>query len=280
MAKSRSLVWLLSCLLAMPVQGDSDKVLGVSPWTSGQLLQAWMQPVLKHLERETGYNYQFKSAPSLNDYLVRVVEDEFDLIMIPMHMGLFLKEQFRFKPLMFVRSDVNVMLVTHMDSMYKNLADLNGADIHMADPISIAGFFTEGFLEKNNIVFNKRYFGHHWKLTDGLIKREIAVAPIVNNHIKQKNGKTSDQLNILHLFPEKLDGIMLLPPQAPTSEMKKLQAVLSVFRPSDHSMITKIEPVSKIELQEWHKMMSKYFPKMKSRIKSLHPDFSKKVGWK
>lgn len=274
----------LGCLyllvLVMSAQGDDRKVLGVSPWTSGQLLQAWMQPVLDHVEKETGYNYQFKSAPTLNDYLVRVVDDKFDLIMIPMHMGLFLREEFGFTPIVFVRSEVNVMLVTHKDSMYKQLSDLSGAEISVADPISIAGFFTEELLEKNNIRFNKRYYGHHWKLTDGLIKGDINVAPIVNNHVKQKSGKTSEQLKILHLFPQHLDGIMLLPSLTPLAEIKKLQAVLSAFQPSGHSMIKNVEPVTKKELEKWHQMMSKYFPKMKKRIKSLHPEFSKRVGWK
>lgn len=266
-------------LVASPSFGDSNKVLGVSPWTSGQLLQAWMQPVLDHVEQETGYNYQFKSGPNLHGYVVRVVQEEFDLVMIPMHMGLFLVEHFDFKPLVFVRADVNVMLVSHKEAKYEQLSDLNGAEIGIADPISITGFFTEELLKQHYINFNIRYYGHHWKLTDGIIKKDIVVAPIVGNHVKQKSGKTSEQLKIIHLFPENLDGIMLLPPDTPLPEVKKLQAVLAAFEPSDHSMIKRIDAVTKKELDQWRDMMKKYFPEMKRRIKSLHPEFSKKIGW-
>ena len=275
----RFLACAISLLMAVLAYGDSHKVLGVSPWTSGQLLKAWMQPVLEHLEKETGYNYSLKSGASLNEYVVKVAEEDFDLIMIPMHMGLFLTEYFAFTPIVFVRSDINIVLVTHKDGPYQKISDLEGAEIGIADPISIAGFFTEDLLAQRGIKFQKRYFGHHWKLTDGLIKKKITVAPIVNNHFKQRDGKTSEQLKILHSFPLNLDGIILLPPRARLSEVKKIQAVLSAFKPSEHSMINVMEPISEKELIQWKAKMQKYIPKIKSRIQSLHPEFSKKVGW-
>lgn len=269
---------LVLIALASP-SGADDKILGVSPWTSGQLLQAWMAPVLSHVEQGTGDDYHFKSASSLNEYLMKAAQGEFDLVMIPMHMGLFLIEYFDFKPLVFVRSDVNVMLVTHVGTDYHQLSDLNGATISMSDPIAITGFLTEDLLDDANLVYEKRYFGHHWKLTDGLVKRDIAVAPIVSNHYEQRSNTASKKLRVLHRFSKHLDGIMVLPSSAKPAEVKRMQAVLSAFKPAPTSMIKGIDGVTREELKIWRGWMSQYFPRMKNRMTELHPDFAKKAKW-
>jgi len=276
--KSPCVIGLLLVALSSS-SGADDKTLGVSPWTSGQLLQAWMAPVLSQVEQGTGDDYHFESASSLNEYLVKAAQGEFDLVMIPMHMGLFLIEYFDFKPLVFVRSDVNVMLVTHAGTDYHQLSDLNGATISMSDPIAITGFLTEDLLDGANLVYEKRYSGHHWKLTDGLVKRAISVAPIVSNHYEQRSNTASKKLRVLHRFPQHLDGIMVLPSSAKPADVKRMQAVLSAFKPAPTSMIKGMDSVTREELKIWRAWMSQYFPRMKQRLLELHPDFAKKARW-
>jgi len=272
-------VFILGLLLAVNTLADERLRIGVSPWTSGQLLKAWMDPVVNHIEHHGGARYHFASGNSLHEYLIRVAREELDLITIPMHMGLFLVEELGFIPLVFIRADVDVMLVTHSESPYKTLADLNGVQITVADPISITGLITESLLKDKGFEYSVNYLGHHWKLTDALIKRQIQVAPIVGNHVGVNSGKLSKKLRVLHRFPHRLDGLMMVNPKADAKTVKQLREILSSFSPASHSMIKKMDKVTEPELAQWQSWLAPFFPIIKQRMKALDADFAKEMGW-
>lgn len=252
---------------------------GVSPWTSGQLLHAWMSPVIKHLESGTKNDYQLASGSSLHDYLVRAAKNEFDVIMIPMHMGLFLIEHFEFKPLVFVRGEASIHLVANSEEPIYTVQDLKGVTLATADPIAITGMMTESFLREQKIPSRWKYLGDQWSIVDSLIKGESKAGPIVGKVDTMSNSKLKNKLRLLYTFPVKLDGIMLVNASASDTTVRKFSEVLTRFHSSPDSMIKSIDPISADELDDWKALMSPYFPLMRKRLKALHPEFSKKVGW-
>ena len=270
------IVVIISCSM---VSVSGPKKFGVSPWTSGQLLHAWMNPVLLHLEQSTNKDYQLTSAKSLNDYLVKAANNEFDVIMIPMHMGLFLMDRFRFKPVVFVRGTASIYIVANSNFPIYTLHDLKGMTLSTADPIAITGMMTEKLLNENKIPFQWQYAGNQWNIMDQLLKGEVQAGPIVGKdnfltHIKFKN-----KLRLLYTFPIKLDGIMVVHGDVSDRRVEDLAELLVKFIPDEQSMIKSIDLITQVELNEWNQIMSPYFNLMQKRLKGLHPDFSDKVGW-
>ena len=252
---------------------------GVSPWTSGQLLHAWMTPVLKHLEASTNDDYLLASGSSLHDYLVRAAEKEFDVIMIPMHMGLFLIDRFRFKPVVFVRGGATIHLVANVNEPIYSIHDLKGETVSTADPIAITGMMTEDFLKNNKIPVKWRYAGNQWRIVDSLVKGEAKAGSIVGKIDTMSSSKLKDKLRLLHTFPVKLDGLILVSNDVEDERVERLSEMLVNFNPPDGSLIKSIDLITQIELNEWNEIMSPYFSLMQRRVKALHPEYSERVGW-
>jgi ABC-type phosphate/phosphonate transport system substrate-binding protein len=252
---------------------------GVSPWTSGQLLHAWTQPLIKHLEARTGNDYLLASGENLHDYLLKAAKGEFDVIMIPMHMGLFLVDKLKFKPLAIVEAQVAIHLVVNNDSNIFSVWDLNGTTLSTSDPIAISGMMTHRFLQEQNIQITWEFLGNQWRIIDALLKGEASAGPIVGRMDTLTESKLKAALRLLHTFPVKLDGLMIVGPDVSDGEVRKLSDALVSFKSLDTNIIKGIGPFTDADFKKWNDIVSPYFPIMQERLKKLRPTEIEELGW-
>ncbi|BBP42852.1 phosphate/phosphite/phosphonate ABC transporter substrate-binding protein [Thiosulfativibrio zosterae] len=112
---------------------------GIVPQQSAStLVKSWL-PILKALEKETGFKLMFKTAPNIPEYEQRILRKEYDIsYMNPYHYTIF-SEKAGYKAFaMQGNKKIKGVLVARKDKLPMNLADLNNQEVAFPAPAAFA----------------------------------------------------------------------------------------------------------------------------------------------
>lgn len=238
-------------------EGKSAIKLGVSPWTTPQLLHAWLEPMRIRLEKETGQAFIISSAANHQQYLQKNIAGEFTVAQVPMHMSLYLIKYHNLIPVLFGRAGVKTYIITMKHGDVNSLADLNAYPYLLPDPLAIVSFMTKEALQDNP----PKYFQHsnnHWSVLQYLMEGRFKAGSVLSPMYDGLAEPVRKQFKVLYESPYEFDGMYLMPATSSLESRKRIIKTLSGFKPSTKSVVQKIEPVTNNELQYWFKLMGKY----------------------
>ena len=249
--------WVL-LLFTSQVLAQEPVKFGVSPWTAPHLLQAWAKPVEEALEAQTGTAYQMASSASLQQYLLDAVEGRFEILQSPMHLGLYLIRHHDFKPVLFARAQLKMLVVTRQALSINYLAQLKGSSMAVTGRVSMSRL-----LAKEAIV-NQLFDVHlipernHWKAMEALQQERVQSAVVVNYLYARLSPPLKKRLKVLYEFPITLDGLLLMPPSSNFKFRSRVAAGLKNFKPLKSSLLMGFEKITQPELNKWFVIMDTY----------------------
>ena len=231
---------------------------GISPWTSPHLLQAWAKPVEEALEKQTGVSYQISSAANLQKYLLAAVEGQYEILQTPMHLGLYLVRYHNFKPLVFARAKLKLMVLTRQELSIEGLAQLKGTSMAVSGPLAMATFVAQEAIVNKLFNVNLVPERNHWKAMEALQKKRMQSAVVGNYLYARLSPPLKSRLKVLYEFPIELDGLLLVSPGSSPKHLDSITSGLLGFEPHKSSLLTRFEKVTEKELNGWFDIMNTY----------------------
>jgi hypothetical protein len=268
-------------VLANEASDQVDSVtLGVSPWTSPQLLHAWIEPMRARLEQQTGQLFTIKSSNDLESYLIDNIEGKFTASQMPLHMSLYLIRYHQFKPVLIARAGVRTYILTLANSGINSLQALQ--ELHhepylLPDPISIVGFMTKEALPGKPLS-SYQHSKNHWLVLNHLLNKNIKAGSVLSPMYDGLTESIKKQFKVIYESPLEFDGMYLMPPESSPKERIKVFNTLNGFKPDTKSIVKKIEPISDKELAYWFKVMGKYGDQIHEYMKAKYPNDSRFNG--
>ena len=74
----------------------------MTPWTQPELLKVWFKPIKNRVETHYGGVTLLKSASNLKQFIKKPIIGEYDVVQVPVQIGMYLMDIYNFKPVMIV----------------------------------------------------------------------------------------------------------------------------------------------------------------------------------
>ncbi len=243
---------------------------GISPWTAPHLLQAWAKPVEEALEAQTGTAYQIASSATLHQYLLDAIEGRFEIVESPMHLGLYLIRYHDFKPVLFARAKLKLLVVTRQALSINHLDQLKGTSMAVTGPVAISTLIAKEAIANKLFEVNLAPEKNHWKAMEALQKRRTQSAVVANYLYGRLSPPLKKSLKVLYEFPIVLDGLLLMSPNSHSKLRSSIASGLKKFKPLKSSLLTGFEEITQQELNEWFKVMNAYVESVHHHMTQEH----------
>jgi phosphonate transport system substrate-binding protein len=116
---------------------DKPLVLGVFPYiTPGKLMQLHA-PLRSYIEQTMGRPVEIVTAPNFDDFVERTRRGDYDIVLTAPHLGRLAQVRDHYIPLVHTAHHVIAVFLARKDSGIRNLGDLRGKTIMIAESTSI-----------------------------------------------------------------------------------------------------------------------------------------------
>lgn len=264
-------IFMLGLLaLASIPSGAADRPairIGLFPFHSPQHLVVYYDSLRRHFENSLRVTVQFETAPSVEDYTARAIRGDYDVALIPAHLGRMLQLDYRWQPLARYMPDNIVYLVTNKRSHVKSPSDLNGKVIATQDRNLLMSMAATRWLRERGVTDDEV----DWLETGGLASSVYAViigqadASVATLSSLSLTPQTElDQLEILWEIGNIPQLFLVTHPRINGKQRARLQAACRTYR---RQGIVVLSPVSEKEL----KNLDSYAAEVRMRLpKQVH----------
>lgn len=168
-----TIMLVLLALASIPSEAADRPAIriGLFPFHSPQHLVAYYDSLRRHLEKNLRVTVQLETAPSVENYTARAIRGDYDVALIPAHLGRLLQLDYRWQPLARYVPDNIVYLVTNKRSQVKSPSDLNGKIIATQDRNLLMSMAAMRWLRERGVTDDEV----DWLETGGLASSVYAV---------------------------------------------------------------------------------------------------------
>lgn len=204
---------------------------------AGELARSWM-PILKYLQEETGYEFEFATARDIPSFEGLLAQGKYDFTyMSPYHYVAYHKQS---GYLAFAKArdkHIQGILVTRKDSPYKSLTDLAGQQLAFPSPNAFAAsLLTRSELNQQGIVFKPVYVSSHDAVYRNVIEKNFVAGGGVVRTFEATAPEVRDQLRILFTTSGYTPHAFAAGPNVPANVVKKVLAALIKMEQSAKGM--------------------------------------------
>ncbi len=194
--------------LSLPVQpahgsnASQEKkfTFGVVPqFTPRQIAEKWI-PVLKELEKRTGYEFELQGSTTIPDFEKKFMAGRFDFAYMNPYHSLVALEEAGYQPLIRDGSKrLFGVLVVHKDSPVKSLSDLEGETIGFPAPNALgASLMTRAVLKDQDVNFDTKYLQTHSSVYLNVATGRVAAGGGVMRTFNSQPAEIRDRLKIIY----------------------------------------------------------------------------------
>lgn len=183
-----------------------DVHIGIIPWSSAEYSHVWSSEIKKHLSKHC-INSTYGSASDFEAFIEKTINREFDLFIVPPHIGSYLILDHGLHILSIERWDVRILILSLRESDIVSLKDLAGKTIALPDRLSLVSVVTKPLLTSYGATI--RYRSHHNAVFRNLMKREIQAAVVLSPIYDSMETVTQDRVRIVQSISIPLDGVLL-----------------------------------------------------------------------
>lgn len=172
---------------------------GVVPQQSATKLAKVWGPVLMHLSKETGVEFQFATATDIPTFEKRLMDGQYDFAyMNPYHFTFF--NEHRGYQALAHRSDKKIqgLLVTRTDSPITELSQLEGKEVAFPSPAAFAAsLIPRGEIAKMGINITPRYVSSHDSVYLGVARQFFLAGGGIGRTFNNTKEDVKDELKVL-----------------------------------------------------------------------------------
>ncbi|MDO6687001.1 MULTISPECIES: phosphate/phosphite/phosphonate ABC transporter substrate-binding protein [unclassified Agarivorans] len=226
------LVAILLVILAIISSSAEAKsyTFGIVPQQSATRLALQWSPVLDAVSDTSGYQVEFKTAPSIPEFEKRLANGEYDFAyMNPFHYQVFSASP-GYKAFAKTKDKkLNGIIVVRTDSDI-NITDvqqLNGKTLAFPAPRAFAAsVVTRGYLEQQGVAFVPKYVGSHDSVYRAVAAGLYPAGGGIPRTFANGDADVTDQLTVLWESPDYTPHAIAAHPEVPAEVVKKIQQAL------------------------------------------------------
>ena len=261
------LIILLSSFVILDVYAEekTEYTIGVVPQFEIRHIRKIWNPIIKEVERKTGYRLRLVGSPTIPDFEREFNAGNFDFAyMNPYHM-LLANESQGYTPL--VRDTgrkLQGILVVNKSSNIKTIQDLEGGKIGFPAPNALGAslLMRSNLTNEHRINFTPVYVKTHSSVYLNVVVRQIDAGGGVQKTLNQQKTNIKGALRVLHRTPKVSPHPLAAHPRIPKKVRDELTNTLLKIGESEigKSLLSKI-PIKKIgpanisdylELKQYH----------------------------
>ena len=234
-------------LFSVSVQAENKQVytVGIVPQFEITHIRKIWSPILKEVEKITGYKFELIGSPTIPDFESEFNAGEFDFAyMNPYHM-LLAKESQGYIPL--IRDSgrrLHGILVVRNDSGINSVKDLHGKKIGFPAPNALGAslLMRANLVNKFNLKFKPVYVKTHSSVYLNVAVKQTAAGGGVQKTFNQQKVNIKSNLKVLYRTPDVAPHPLAAHPRVPADVRKKVKAALMLLGKSSigRSLLAKI----------------------------------------
>lgn len=202
---------------------------GVVPQQSATKLAKVWGPVLKHLETQTGVQFQFATATDIPTFEKRLMEGQYDFAYMNPYHFTFFNEHKGYQALAH-RADKKIqgLLVTRKESSITELSQLEGKEVAFPSPTAFAASLVpRGELAKMGINITPRYVSSHDSVYLGVSREFFLAGGGIGRTFNNSRDEVKSQLRVLWKTEEYTPHAFANHPEVDAELAKRVSEVLA-----------------------------------------------------
>jgi phosphonate transport system substrate-binding protein len=229
-------LWLLLGLLASRPLWAIDTpplVLGVFPNTTAKQIVETYRPLADALEKSLQRRVEIYTAPNFKTFVERTRQGEYDLLLTAPHLAWLARQDAGYQPLLKYTQPVRGLLVVKSASPYRDVAELRGHSIAIADPLAVIVLALQAELAEAGLKPGIDYpiinAGTHINAALQVINGRADAAMVGQNALMQFPPDLHQQLLVLLETPPLSSLTYLTHPRLHEAEVKTIRKTLLNF---------------------------------------------------
>lgn len=230
------ILWLLLGLLVVRPAGAANTpplTLGVFPNTTAKQIVETYRPLADALEKSLQRRVEIYSAPNFKTFVERTRQGEYDLLLTAPHLAWLARQDAGYQPLLKYTQPVRGLLVVKSTSPYRDVAELRGHSIAIADPLAVIVLAVQAELAEAGLKSGTDYqiinAGTHINAALQVIKGRADAAMVGQNALMQFPPDLHQQLHVLLETPPLSSLTYLTHPRLRDAEVKTIRNTLLRF---------------------------------------------------
>lgn len=183
---------------SLPLNATETYKFGIVPQQNGSRLSKLWTPILEYLETKTGYKFQFATARNIPTYEKRLLDGKYDFAyMNPYH---YVQYQNLAGYNAFAKAKekrLKGILVVHKDSSYKNIEDLQNAEMAFPSNAFAANLVPRAIMSRADISFSPKFVASHDSVYRNVARGRYPVGGGVMRTYRNTSPEYRDNLRIL-----------------------------------------------------------------------------------
>lgn len=263
---------LISTFFSINVQAEKKHIytIGVVPQFEIRHIRKIWNPIIKEIEKNTGYKLKLIGSPTIPDFENEFNAGKFDFAyMNPYHI-LLAKESQGYIPL--VRDNgrkLHGILVVRQDSRINSVKELDGKKIGFPAPNALGAslLMRANLTNDYKIKFNPVYVKTHSSVYLNVVVQQTAAGGGVQKTLNQQRVNIKGALKVLHRTPKVAPHPLAAHPRVPVEVREKIKNTLLLLGEKEigRALLSKI-PMKKIGLAN----ISDYTPLKKFNLEKFY----------
>jgi ABC-type phosphate/phosphonate transport system substrate-binding protein len=217
--------------------------IGLFPFHSPQHLVTYYDSLRRHFEKALQLPVQLETAPSVEDYTSRAIRGDYDVALIPAHLGRQLQVDYRWQPLARYMPDNTVYLITRKQDAIKEPSGLKGKVIATHDRSLLMSLAAQRWLRERGVMESDI----DWLETGGLASSVYAVvtgqavaAVATLSSLSLTRQAELDQLDILVEVGNIPQLYLMANPRMPNHRKAGLRAACDSYRKDGNPVLARV----------------------------------------
>ncbi len=214
-----------------------------------RLHQIWL-PVLKYLEKETGFQFEMVGSPTIPAFEAEFLDGRFDFsYMNPYHLVLASQKQGYVPIVRDTGRKLFGVLVVKKDSNIKTAQDLDGKTLAFPAPNALGASLQirQELTDKFGLNFSSRYVKTHDSVYLNVLLGEVAAGGGVQKTLNSQQEKIKNNLKVIHKTTPVAPHPIAAHPRVPQDVANKVkQALLKLGQSEDGRKILANIPIKQV----------------------------------
>ena len=248
-SKMSRLLVILASIIAIPGHADTFTV-GVVPQFDTRKIHKIWQPILAHLNKETGHTFVLRGSSSIPAFEKEFNAGSFDFAYMNPYHALVANKKQGYLPLIRDNGrELQGILVVRKDSGIDSIKDLNGVKISFPAPNALGAslLIRADLTNQHKIDFNPIYVKTHSSVYLNVIVKQTTAGGGVDKTLKQQKENIRGALKIIYQTPKVSPHPLSVHPRVPDNVREEIKQAFLKLGESDagKALLSKV-PMKKI----------------------------------
>lgn len=201
-AQRKLLILFLALGLLLPLQANAEKyIVGVVPQFEARRIHQIWAPILEHLQKETGHEFELLATPTIPEFETEFLAGRFDLLYLNPYHLIMANDSQGYVPLVRdVARQLYGVLVSKKDGPIQTVQDLQGKVLAFPAPNALGASLQmrQELHDLFGLSFTARYVKTHDSAYLNVILNQAAAGGGVQKTFNRQDQRLRDQLKIIH----------------------------------------------------------------------------------